>query len=141
MKICLIGSTRFMDEYRRLNRELTLSGHVVYSVATISTSAAGEHVQAEEQITEDQKMVLDLVHLRKIQESDAVVLVTDGSHYYGFSTRREIIWARMLQKTVYAPITFCNARELEEDFRWWDIGFLTDPSLNGGITGPGSIVG
>jgi hypothetical protein len=103
MKLCLIGSTRFMEEYRRMNKELTLAGHVVYTVATISTSAAGEHVKAEEQITEERKIILDLVHLRKIQESDAVVLVTDSTGYYGFSTRREIAWARLLGKGLYAP--------------------------------------
>jgi hypothetical protein len=103
MKLCLIGSTRFMEEYRKTNKELTLAGHVVYTVATISTSAPGEHVKAEEQITEEEKIILDLVHLRKIQESDAVVLVTDSTGYYGFSTRREIAWARLLGKGLYAP--------------------------------------
>lgn len=99
MKLCLIGSTRFMDLYAKANRELTLKGHVVYTVATISSSDPS--VRAEDQITEEDKIILDLVHLRKIQESDGVVLITDDTGYIGFSTRRELIWAQMLELSVY----------------------------------------
>lgn len=93
MKICLIGSTRYMDDYHRANRELTLAGHIVYSVAVISTS-----VTEKEPITEDQKETLDLVHLRKIQESELVVIVGKASRgvpYLGPSTKRELKWATM----------------------------------------------
>jgi|HubBroStandDraft_2_1064218.scaffolds.fasta_scaffold04216_6 uncharacterized NAD-dependent epimerase/dehydratase family protein len=104
MKICLIGSTRFMDRYREVNRLLTLGGHVVYTVATISSSLAHENIKAEEQgITEDEKETLDLVHLLKIQNSDAIVLITDATGYVGFSTKREIKWALMIGKQVILP--------------------------------------
>jgi hypothetical protein len=98
MKICLIGSSRFKDQYAEANRKLTLAGHVVYSIATVS-SAAGE------ELPEDQKMVLDLVHLRKIQESDCIALITDATGYYGFSTKREMIWTGMIGKdlAIYVP--------------------------------------
>lgn len=98
MKICLIGSTRFMEQYVEANRRLTLEGHVVYTVAAISTASGGE-------LPEDQKMVLDLVHLRKIQESDCVALISDETGYYGFSTKREMIWAGMIGKdlAIYVP--------------------------------------
>jgi hypothetical protein len=102
MKLCLIGSSRFMDLYRETNRKLTLAGHVVYTIATISSSAVDEQIKAEAQgITEDEKETLDLVHLRKIQESDGVVLITDKTLYVGFSTRREIKWSRMNRKSLY----------------------------------------
>ena len=96
MKLCLIGSTRFKDLYHELNRKLTAMGHIVYSVAFISSDGAPTEV------TEDEKIILDLVHLRKILESDAVVLVTDATKYIGFSTKREIQWAQMLGKRLYA---------------------------------------
>ena len=96
MKLCLIGSSRFKEQYDELNKRLTLAGHVVYSIAQVSTSAGAE-------LPEEQKTILDLVHLRKIQESEGVVLVTDATGYYGFSTKREIMWARMLGKSLYAP--------------------------------------
>mgnify|MGYP001616335170 CR=1 FL=1 len=88
MKICLCGSTRFMSEFHRANVELSLAGHIVYSVAT---STKGDFIPSP-----DQKTMLDLVHLRKVKESDYVVVVgrnADGSAYIGESTRREIMWA------------------------------------------------
>jgi hypothetical protein len=108
MKITLCGSTRFMDRYHAANRQLTLMGHVVYSVATISTgAAASQHTAVGEEVSDDDKVVLDLVHLRKIQESDAIVVIgwnkdADTPNYIGPSTRREIMWATMLGKPVYA---------------------------------------
>ena len=97
MKICLIGSTRFMDQFLEANRRLSAAGHVVYSVAFATTS------ENQDQVTSDQKSVLDAVHLRKIIESDLVMLVgrmTDGAHYIGESTRREIIFAHVMEKRI-----------------------------------------
>lgn len=97
MKICLCGSTRFMDQFNAANRLLTLAGHVVYSVATASS---GDHPE----LTMDEKLLLDAVHLSKIEESEAVVIVgrqEDGTMYIGDSTRREIMYARVREKNVY----------------------------------------
>ncbi len=97
MKICLCGSTRFMDQFHAANRQLTLAGHLVYSVATVST---GDHPE----LTMDQKIALDAVHLSKIEESDAILIVgiqPDGSMYIGDSTRREMMYARLRGKPVY----------------------------------------
>jgi len=100
MKLCLIGSTKFMELYVKANRDLTLRGHIVYTVATISTKSALADTESTP-ITTEQKDVLDLVHLRKIQESDACVLVTDDTGYFGYSTNRELIWAQMNKKPIY----------------------------------------
>lgn len=108
MKICLIGSSRFIDQYREVNRQLTLAGHIVYTIAAISTQLQ-ERVKAEEVITPDDKETLDLVHLRKIQESDAVVLVSDNTGYYGESTRREIKWAQILGIGLFMPDDFLGS--------------------------------
>ena len=104
MRITLTGSTRFMDQYNAWNRWLTLRGLVVYSVAT---SVKHDFVP-----TDDEKETLDLVHLLKIYNSEAVLVIdctrmpldisdvqiTDA--YIGDSTRREIKWAKMLGKAV-----------------------------------------
>lgn len=106
MKICLCGSTRFMAEFNRANVELSLAGHIVYSVAT---STKGDFIP-----TEQQKTMLDLVHLRKIKESDQVIVVgrnPDGSAYIGESTRRELMWAAVWS----IPVRFydeANAHDL-----------------------------
>jgi hypothetical protein len=96
MKICLCGSTRFMDQFHSANVALSLAGHIVYSVAT---STKGDF-----QPTVDQKLALDMVHLRKIDESEAIMVVgkqADGSTYIGESTRREMMYARLKDKPVY----------------------------------------
>lgn len=96
MKICLCGSTKFMDQFHQANMALSLQGHVVYSVAT--------SVHGDFKPTDDQKLALDMVHLRKIHESDAVVVVgrqEDGSMYIGESTRREILYANVWGKRIH----------------------------------------
>lgn len=115
MKICLIGSTKFMDLYREVNRRLTLSGHVVYTVATVSSSTK-DPIQGEE-ITEDEKVTLDLVHFRKIQESEAVVIVTDETGYIGFSTKREIKWTLMHDLPIYQMSELNHLCDLEGEYR------------------------
>jgi hypothetical protein len=95
MKITLCGSTRFRPEYEAMNRDLSIKGHIVYSVACFGNGG--------DALTDTEKELLDLVHLKKIMESDAIVVVgsVDGKPYVGESTRREIRWAKMLGKGVY----------------------------------------
>jgi hypothetical protein len=93
MKICLIGSAnRFLDKFREIDEKLTLAGHVVYSIAAVKNIIPG--------IGEEGKETLDLVHLLKIQESDACFWVTDESKYAGASTQREMQWAIMQDMAV-----------------------------------------
>lgn len=108
MKICLCGSTKFKDDYIRINRELSIKGHTVISVATFVH-------QPGEELTEDEKIKLDLVHLNKILMCDAIYIVgtferaspivgfsPSTRSYIGESTKREICWASMNGKKVYA---------------------------------------
>lgn len=90
-KICLIGSTRFKDEYEKLNKEFSLRGHIVYGVACYG--------QSGERLTDEDRMVLEAVHLRKIVESD-VVFVINQDGYIGESTRREIYFAKIMGKEI-----------------------------------------
>lgn len=95
MKITLCGSTRFKSEYEATNRMLSKNGHTVYSVSCFGN--------AGDPLTPDEKDMLDLVHLKKILDSDCIVVVgaVDGKPYVGDSTRREIRWAKMLGKGVW----------------------------------------
>jgi hypothetical protein len=89
-----------MDRYLEVNRKLSLAGHVVYSIATRSTSSDYDPAKADA-LTPDEKETLDLVHLLKIQESEACYLITDETGYVGESTKREMKWAQMLGIKVY----------------------------------------
>lgn len=102
MKITLCGSTRFKDLYQEANTRLSQAGHIVYTIAWAKEdeSAASPGVKMDKETKEN----LDLVHLGKILNSDAIVVVgngEDGRPYIGESTRREIVWARMNGKDIY----------------------------------------
>ena len=86
--VCICGSTRFVDEMRAANRDLTCAGVIVV--------APGE---ADEVVTEEQKIALDALHLRKIDLADRVLVVNPGG-YVGESTTREIAYARAAGKPV-----------------------------------------
>ena len=90
--VCICGSTRFIDEMRAANRELTFAGVIVV--------APGE---AGEVITDEQKTALDALHLRKIDLADRVLVVNPGG-YLGESTNREIAYARATGK----PVSFTD---------------------------------
>lgn len=113
MKICLCGSAKFELQFHEWDEKLTLAGHVVYSLAIYPSSKEGN----KDWYTEEQKQTLDLVHLAKIEESDAIVVLnvpaTDYEEgYIGFSTRREIEWAKIRLKQVYylhPPAGYLNA--------------------------------
>ena len=90
--VCICGSTRFVDEMRAANRDLTLAGVIVV--------APGE---ADGLISDEQKAALDALHLRKIDLADRVLVVNPGG-YVGESTRREIAYADATGK----PISFTD---------------------------------
>ncbi|WP_329042942.1 hypothetical protein OHT61_31700 [Streptomyces sp. NBC_00178] len=90
--VCICGSTRFVDEMRAVNRDLTLAGVIVV--------APGE---ADELITDKQKAALNALHLRKIDLADRILVVNPGG-YVGESTRGEIDYARAIGK----PISFTD---------------------------------
>jgi hypothetical protein len=65
--VCICGSTRFTEEMRAANRELTFAGVIVV--------APGE---PDEMVTDEQKTALDALHLRKIDLADRVLVVNPG---------------------------------------------------------------
>lgn len=96
--VCLCGSTRFYEAFQQANFEETMKGNIVLSVGFYphsSTQAHGEKIG----ITPEQKKELDLLHLRKIDLADEV-LVLNVSGYIGESTVRELEYAKAMGKTV-----------------------------------------
>lgn len=96
MKITLCGSTKFMEAFTDWNIILTKAGFLVYSVCTSLKNNGEQNLNDGDTI----KRRLDLVHLGKILESDAIV-VLNKDKYIGDSTKREIEWATMNDKPVY----------------------------------------
>ena len=89
--ITLCGSTRFKEDFERVNRNLTLSGNIVISVGCFG--------HAGDTISEEQKIMLDDIHKRKIDMADAIYVINkDG--YIGSSTRSEIQYALRTGKQI-----------------------------------------
>lgn len=90
--VCICGSARFVDEMREANRDLTFAGVIV-----LAPGEANGHVSNE------QKTMLDELHLRKIDLADRVLVVNPGG-YIGASTSKEVVYARATGK----PVSFTD---------------------------------
>jgi len=97
--VTLCGSTKYWQDFSRINAKLTLKGYIVLSI--------GSDLQPDDQalsyLTQYaanlQKKKLDDLHLHKIQMSDEIlVLNIDG--YIGSSTNQEIKFATEQNKVV-----------------------------------------
>lgn len=89
--ITLCGSTRFKEQFERVNKELTLAGKIVISVGCFG--------HAGDIFTDEQKLMLDDIHKRKIDMSDGIFVINvDG--YIGNSTKSEIAYAISKNKKV-----------------------------------------
>ena len=89
--ITLCGSTKFKDDFERINKELTLRGNIVISVGCFG--------HAGDVFTEDQKVMLDDIHKRKIDMADEIFVINKDK-YIGASTRSEIEYAILHDKPV-----------------------------------------
>ena len=98
--VCICGSTRFVNEMRAANRDLTLAGAIVVAP---SVSMGAENHEADELLTNEQTTALGALHLRKIDLADRVLVVNPGG-YVGESTSREIAYAHATGK----PVSFTD---------------------------------
>jgi len=83
MRITLCGSTRFEEQFKEWNHKLAIAGHTVYSLSLFAREANDTGKEGKHTITEAEKITLDLVHLDKILNSQAVVVINVGN-YIGF---------------------------------------------------------
>lgn len=97
MRLTLCGSTRFEALFHEWSNKLAIAGHTVYSLSFFGREAKDTGKDDKKIVTEEEKITLDLVHLDKILNSDAIVVI-DQDEYVGFSTKREVQWARMKKK-------------------------------------------
>lgn len=89
--ITLCGSTRFKEDFERINKELTLAGNIVISVGVFG--------HAGDTFSNEQKIMLDDIHKRKIDMADEIFVI-NKDHYIGASTRSEIEYAILHDKPV-----------------------------------------
>ena len=75
--MCICGSARFAVEMCASNRELTLAGAIVVAPAAF---AGAEDPGVDDSLTHDQKAALGVLHLRKIDLADRVLVVNPGGY-------------------------------------------------------------
>ncbi len=92
--ITLCGSTRFKDDFMRVQKELTLQGYIVISVGLFG------HSGDQEVWDERTKEMLDNMHKRKIDMAQAIYVINKNG-YIGSSTRSEIEYAKAAGKEIY----------------------------------------
>lgn len=91
--ITLCGSTRFKDEFMKVQKELTLEDNIVISVGLFGHSGDEEVWDGMDEGTLSKtKEMLDDMHKRKIDMSDEIFVINVGG-YIGDSTRSEIDYA------------------------------------------------
>lgn len=96
MIITLCGSARFEKWFHAWNRALSLAGNCVFGMSSYPSQNQGN----KNWYTPEQKELLDEVHLKKIEASNAIVVLNPFA-YLGDSTLREIEHARKHEKGVY----------------------------------------
>ena len=94
--ICLCGSTRFKAAWYEQTKRLTYEGYIVLGVGDLNPNAQ----EVNDSIDPEIRAKLDILHFDKIYLADAIfVLNVDG--YVDESTRREVLYAARLGKTIH----------------------------------------
>lgn len=89
--ITLCGSTKFKDQFMEVQKKLTLEGNIVISVGCFR--------HAGDKFSDEQKLMLDDMHKRKIDMADEIFVINVGG-YIGESTKSEIEYAKRHNKKV-----------------------------------------
>ena len=98
--ITLCGSTKFKEEFMRVQKELTLKGNIVISVGLFGHSGDNEVWENMDDGTFTKtKEMLDDMHKRKIDMSDEIFVINVNG-YIGESTKSEIEYAIKNDKKV-----------------------------------------
>ena len=91
--ITLCGSTKFKEEFLKVQKQLTLEGNIVISVGAFG------HSGDNEVWSEGTKEMLDDMHKRKIDMADEIFVINKNG-YIGTSTKSEIEYAISTGKPV-----------------------------------------
>lgn len=91
--ITLCGSTKFKDDFIRVQKELTLKGNIVITVGLFGHSGDDEIWKP------GVKEMMNDMHKRRILMSDEIYVI-NKNNYIGESTRSEIEFAKEHNKKI-----------------------------------------
>jgi hypothetical protein len=97
--VCLCGSTRFWREFQKASLQETLDGKIVLSIGAASGTDDEHFGNLPKDEFDRVKRELDILHLRKIDMADEVLILNVGG-YIGESTRNELQYAVQRGKTI-----------------------------------------
>lgn len=97
--VCLCGSTRFWREFQRAGLAETMAGRIVLSIGAASGTDDEHFGNLPRDEYDRVKTMLDALHMHKIEMADEVLILNVGG-YVGESTRRELEYARQLDKVI-----------------------------------------
>ena len=98
--VTLCGSTKFKDEFIKVQKELTLQGNIVISVGLFGHSGDSEVWEnMDEGTLTKTKEMLDDMHKRKIDMADEIFVINVNG-YVGESTKSEIKYAQETGKII-----------------------------------------
>lgn len=90
--ITLCGSTKFKEQFEKVNTYLTLQGNIVISLGFFEQSEGIE-------LTQEQAELFEKIHYEKINMSDEIFVI-DVNGYIGNSTKKEIEYAKQHGKSI-----------------------------------------
>lgn len=90
--ITLCGSTKFKDDFLRVQKELTLQGNIVLSLGVFTQSD-------DEKLSEEIIEMLSDMHRHKIDMADEIYVI-NKNNYIGSSTMSEIKYAEAQGKVI-----------------------------------------
>lgn len=90
--ITLCGSSRFKELFRKFEKKFTLEGNLVISLNIFTHY---DNIS----LTNNQKLLLDKIHREKIKLANKVFIINKFK-YIGKSTRKEINYAKKLNKII-----------------------------------------
>lgn len=98
--ITLCGSTKFEEEFKKVQRDLTIKGYIVLSCGLFGHGSDKEFFES---LSPDQQSTLKknlaTLHKRRIDLSDEIFVINPGG-YIGQSTMEEIAYAKLCDKDV-----------------------------------------
>jgi len=90
--ITICGSYKFKKEMNEITEKMTLKGNCVLAPNELTKPN-------KEAYTKEEAMIIGSMHKEKIKLSDAI-LVVNVNNYIGDSTKREIEYAKSLNKEI-----------------------------------------
>ena len=94
--VTLCGSVRFRKDFEEVGADLCFAGYAVLSLSVWGTETKTGYIDD----TNPLKKVLEAVHFKKIDLSEAIVIINKNG-YIGRSTKNEIEYARSKGKAIY----------------------------------------